>query len=78
MTNLDIIKYLANNDPDRLAELLDDVYCCAWNCGAYSQRHDGEINENWEMNFDDWIYEDATKCNLYFDYEIEVWKKVIV
>lgn len=33
MTNLEIIKYLATNNPTRLAGLLDDLYCDAYSDG---------------------------------------------
>lgn len=76
MTNLDIIKYLATNNPTRLAELLDDIYCTAWNCGAYTQRED-KISEQ-EMEFFDgnWIDQEADK-NFFFDHELEEWSEVI-
>lgn len=79
MTNLEIIKYLATNNPARLAELLDDIYCLAWNCGAYAQRN---IDENkyspMEMEFSEskWL-EQETNTNFFFDNELEEWSKAI-
>ena len=73
MTNLDIIKYLANNNPDRLAELLEDIYCCAWNDGAWDKFGD----ESSIPNFEKWIYEDGAKSGMHYDYELEQWSKAI-
>lgn len=79
MTNLDIIKYLANNNPARLAELLDDIYCCAWNCGAYAQRNiDEDKCSDSEMEFSEnkWL-EQEVNTDFFFDGELKVWSKVI-
>lgn len=79
MTNLEIIKYLATNNPTRLAELLDDIYCSAWNCGAYAQRNieENKISEL-EMEFSDskWLEQEAN-TNFFFDCELEEWTKAI-
>lgn len=79
MTNLDIIKYLANNNPSRLAELLDDIYCSAWNCGAYAQRHiDEEKFSPLEMEFVEskWL-DHVANTHFFFDCELEEWSKLI-
>jgi hypothetical protein len=73
MTNLEVIKYLATNKPARLAELLEDIYCCAWNDGANDKLGD----ESSIPNFDKWIYEDAAKSGMHYNYELEQWSKAI-
>ena len=76
MTNLDIIKYLAANSPTRLAELLDDIYCSAWNCGSYAGST-GKIMEECEIDdFGEWINQEAN-TNFFFDYELEELSKDI-
>lgn len=75
MTNLEIIKYLATNNPSRLAELLDDIYCSAWNCGSYAGST-GKIMEECEIDdFGEWINQEAN-TNFFFDYELEEWSNV--
>ena len=79
MTNLDIIKYLANNNPARLAELLDDIYCNAWNCGSYAGSNgEGKILEECEMEFSEseWLEQEAN-TNFFFDHELEAWSEDI-
>lgn len=79
MTNLDIIKYLATNNPTRLAELLDDIYCCAWNCGSYAgSSREGKILEECEMEFSEseWLEKEAD-TNFFFDCELREWSKAI-
>lgn len=77
MTNLDIIKYLATNNPTRLAELLNDIYCNAWNCGSCAAST-GKVMEDCEIDdFDVWLHEDADKRGYYYDYELEQWSKAI-
>ena len=73
MTNLDVIKYLSTNKPARLAELLEDIYCCAWNDGANDRFGD----ESSIPNFDKWICEDAAKSGMHYSYELEQWAKAI-
>lgn len=73
MTNLEVIKYLATNNPARLAELLEDIYCTAWNDGANDKFGD----ESAIPNFDKWIYEDAAKSGFHYHYELEEWSKAI-
>jgi hypothetical protein len=71
MTNLEIIKYLATNNPTRLAELLTDIYCDAYNDG---------YNDDWgaNPNFKKWLFEEASVVDtLYSDGELEEWSKVI-
>jgi hypothetical protein len=79
MTNLEIIKYLATNNPSRLAEFLDDIYCLAWNCGAYAQRHIDEVKYSpMEMEFFEskWLDQEAN-TNFFFENELEEWSKAI-
>jgi hypothetical protein len=77
MTNLEIIKYLAANNPTRLAELLDDIYCNAWNCGSCAAST-GKIMEDCEIDdFNEWLQEDADKRGYYYDHELEQWSKAI-
>jgi hypothetical protein len=79
MTNLEIIKYLANNNSARLAELLDDIYCCAWNCGSYAgSSGEGKLLEECEIDdFNKWLYQDASKSGFYADEELSEWSKFI-
>ena len=77
MTNLDIIKYLATNNPARLAELLDDIYCTAWNHGSYAAVSKNPFSENEIDDFNEWLREDPTKCGMYYDEELEEWHKAI-
>ena len=75
MTNLEISKYLATNNPTRLAELLDDFYCNAWNCGSYTGST-GKIDEECEIDdLDEWLNEDTSKRGYYYDNELEEWSK---
>ena len=76
MTNLDIIKYLAHNNPTRLAELLDDIYCTAWNCGAYASNTSGRISQCEIDDFGEWINKEVN-TNFFFDHELEEWSKAI-
>ena len=77
MTNLDIIKHLANNNPSRFAEFLDDIYCCAWNCGNYATiNHGKKFSENEIDDFHIWLYEEVN-TNFFFDHELEEWSKLI-
>ena len=73
MTNLEIIKYLAHNNPARLAEFLEDIYCCAWNDGANDRFGD----ESSIPNFEKWLYEDGAKSGMHYDYELKGWSKAI-
>lgn len=75
MTNLDIIKHLANTNPARLAELLDDIYCFAWNNGAYASDRCC-LSENEIDNFDEWLNQDISEAGFYNDKEIEEWSKL--
>ena len=77
MTNLEIIKYLAYENPSRLAELLDDIYCNAWNCGSCAAST-GKIMEECEIDdFNEWLCEDASKRGYYYDDELKEWNKAI-
>ena len=73
MTNLEIIKHIANTDPTRLADLLEDIYCCAFNDGAWDRFGD----ESSIPSFEKWLYEDAYKCGFYYNHELEEWSKEI-
>ena len=73
MTNLEVIKYLAINSPTRLAELLEDIYCLAWNDGANDRFGD----ESSIPSFDKWVYEDPSKCGMYYEEELEKWNQAI-
>lgn len=78
MTNLDVIKYLANNNPTRLAELISDIYCHAWNAGVYyAQDGKSPFEENDIDDFNEWFNRDAATTGLYYDEELEEWSKVI-
>lgn len=78
MTNLDVIKYLATNNPSRLAELLDDIYCKAWSCGSYCASSGGKVLENTEIDdFNEWINQDAAESGFYYEHELEEWSKAI-
>jgi hypothetical protein len=71
MTNLEIIKYLAANNPARLAELLADIYCVAWNDGA---------NDEVDLmpDFEQWLSEDISKFGMqHYVHEVEEWSKAI-
>lgn len=79
MTNLDVIKYLSVNNPSRLADLLDEIYCIAWNNGSYaSSNGEGKILEECEIDdFEEWIKQDAAESGFFLDREIEDWKSLI-
>ena len=71
MTNLDIIKHLATNNPTRLGELLEDIYC-----GAYN---DGYVDD-WDSkpNFKELLFEDAFELSMpFYNHELEEWSKAI-
>ena len=73
MTNLEIIRYLALNKPERLADLLEDVYCCAFNDGTYDRVGD----DSSIPSFEKWLYEDASECGFYYDEELRMWSEPI-
>lgn len=78
MTNLDIIKHLATNNPTRLAELLDDIYTIGWNSGSFAAYTNGERFSLDEFDdFDKWINQDASKAGIYYNSELEEWSKLI-
>lgn len=78
MTNLDIIKYLAFNNPTRLAELLDDIYCMGWNNGSYAAHTNCERFSKTEIyDFDEWINQDVFKYEIYSDKELAEWIRII-
>lgn len=74
MTNLDIIKHLALNNPTRLAELLDDICWTARNHDkffAMGKRSTNEIDD-----FDEWINQEAN-ANFFYKHELKEWSKII-
>lgn len=78
MTNLDIIKHLATNDTARLAELLDDIYCLAWNNGSYAHETNCEKFSSTEItDFNEWLKQDAAQSDIYCNYELAEWAKLI-
>ena len=78
MTNLDTIKHLALNNPTRLAELLDDIYCIGWNNGSYATSTDCEkFSETEITDFNEWLKQDASKAGIYYDKELTKWAKII-
>lgn len=78
MTNLDIIKYLATNNPTRLAEFLNGIYCHAWNAGVFfAQSYKNPFEENDIDDFNEWFGRDAATTGLYHDKELEEWSKDI-
>lgn len=78
MTNLEIIKYLATNNPTRLAELLNHIYCHAWNAGVFfTQSYENPFEENDIDDFNEWFSRDAATTGLYHDKELEEWTKAI-
>ena len=70
MTNLEIIKYLATNNPTRLVELLKSIYFSGFNSGVWERLED-------VPDFEDWICADPTGCALYDNEELEEWTEVI-
>ena len=70
MTNLDIIKYLANNNPSRLVEFLDDIYDV-----AYTDGYNDDIDAM--PDFEEFLFVDASKCNVWASSELEQWSKII-
>jgi hypothetical protein len=80
MTNLDIIKYLAANNPTRLAEFLDDIYCVAWNNGAYAQFHIDDVDvlsDELEFTESNWLNQVASANGFFLEAELEEWRKHI-
>lgn len=86
MTNLEVIKYLAANNPTRLSEFLDDVWCIAWNHGASVQHllHIGDelgaekvIDSDVEFSENKWLEQEAN-TDFFLDRELEQWSKEIV
>lgn len=77
MTNLEIIKHIANTDPARLAEFLTDIYCNAWNCGSFAASTGKDLANCEIADFNQWIYQDAAESGYYYDTELEKWSKEI-
>ena len=85
MTNLEIIKYLANNNPARLAEFIDDIWCTAWNRGASVQYllHIGDesgadklTDSDLEFSESKWLEQEAN-TDFFFEYELKEWSKEV-
>ena len=75
MTNLEIIKYLATNNPTRLAALLNDIY---WAGRLY--HHTSAMGQNPTKEFDDfekWLNNDAKKSSVWYKDELKEWSKDI-
>lgn len=70
MTNLEIIKYLATNNPTRLAELLDEICYDAWDFGRL--RRTRPITD-----WDEWLQADPRATWDFNLKEIEEWSKTI-
>lgn len=75
MTNLDVIKHLALNDPTRLAELLGDIYWDGRNYTTISRM--GRLPKSWGYDeFKKWLKKDA-KCSLWYEDELKEWSEKI-
>lgn len=75
MTNLEIIKYLATNNPSRLPEFLNDIY---WAGRLY--HHTCAMGRNPTNEFDDfkkWLSDDAKKSSVWYKDELKEWSKAI-
>lgn len=70
MTNLDIIKYLATNNPTRLADFLNGICYDAWDFGRL---HWTRPITDW----DEWLEADPKTTWDFNLEEIEEWSKVI-
>ena len=75
MTNLEIIKYLAYENPSRLAELLNDI-----RCDGRLRHHISAMGRNPSNEFDDfeqWLNSDAKKSSVWYKDELKEWNKAI-
>ena len=70
MTNLDIIKYLATNNPTRLADFLNEICYDAWDFGRL---HWTRPITDW----DEWLQADPRETWDFNPNEIEEWSKAI-
>ena len=70
MTNLDIIKYLAANNPTRLADFLNEICYDAWDFGRL---HRTRPITDW----DEWLQADPRSTWDFNPEEIEQWSKAI-
>lgn len=70
MTNLDIIKYLATNNPTRLADFLNKICYDAWDFGRLHRTR--PITE-----WDEWLQADPHATWDFNPEEIEEWSKTI-
>ena len=75
MTNLDIIKYLATNNPSRLAQCFNDIH---WD--GCLRHHVSALGRNPSNEFDDfekWLNNDAKKSSVWYKDELKEWSKAI-
>lgn len=70
MTNLEIIKYLASNNPTRLADFLNEICYDAWDFGRL---HRTRPITDW----DEWLQADPRSTWDFNPEEIEQWSKAI-
>jgi hypothetical protein len=70
MTNLDIIKYLASNNPTRLADFLNEICYDTWDFGRL---HRTRPITDW----DEWLQADPRATWDFNPNEIEEWSKAI-
>ena len=70
MTNLEIIKYFANNNPTLLAEFLNDICYDAWDFGRLHQTRP-------VTDWDEWLQADPNVTWDFSPKEIEEWSKDI-
>jgi hypothetical protein len=70
MTNLEIIKYLATNNPTRLANFLDEICYDAWDFGRLHQTRP-------ITDWDEWLQADPRATWDFNPNEIEEWSKAI-
>ena len=70
MTNLEIIKYLATNNPTRLADFLNEICYDAWDFGRL---HRTRPITDW----DEWLQADPKTTWDFNSNEIEEWSKAI-
>lgn len=74
MTNLEIIKYLAINNPSRLAEFLDDI---CWTARLHDKFSAMENHPTKEFDdFEKWLNNDAKKSSVWYKDELKEWSKI--
>ena len=70
MTNLDIIKYLATNNPERLADFLNEICYDAWDSGRLHQTRP-------ITDWDEWLQTDPLVTWEFNHEEIKEWSEAI-